>query len=317
MADVKLSSRSGPPLLWPTLVIASVFAIAIPVVNYFVSDPAGLTLIFLPIYIPLAFAFIWPIIVAIQGTISGPWLQRHTVALMLFLTATGASALWMETRSRHARNAAAEARQEQQNLQTAQDILSTRGLFAFAEPLKPGEVAALTRYVDGHPDMPAGDLLRLSEQYQDPGLMHELVRLRFCPPEALQIIFTKTVKNSEMPMSGPTHWAVEDTFLQIAHRADTPPEVLGKLLNVAESPDVRLAALKNPRVARSEKVAYEKTLCVKPMPGARYLEEFQFAAADADAPLQLLQCLAADRPDIEESTRKAAQENIQKRGTAQ
>jgi hypothetical protein len=316
MADVKLSSESGPPL-WPSLVIASVFAIAIPVVNYFVSDPVGLTLIFLPIYIPLAFAFIWPIIVAFQGTVSGQWLRRHTVALVLFLTATGASALWMEIGRRHARNVAAEERQRQQNLQSAQDILSTKGLFAFAEPLKPGEIDALTRYLHGHPEMAAGDLLRLSERYQDPGLMHELVGLRFCPPDALQIIFTKTVKNNEMPMSGPTHWAVEDTFLQIARRADTPPEVLGKLLNVTKSPDVRLAALKNPRVARSEKVAYEKTLCIKPMPGAHYLEEFQFAAADADAPLQLLQCLAADRPDIEPSIRRAAQENIQKRATAQ
>jgi hypothetical protein len=148
-----------------------------------------------------------------------------------------------EARQERGGGRAAEAAKSQ----AAQDLLSTRGLFAFAEPLKPGEVDALTRYVNGHPDMPTGDLLRLSEQYQDPGLMHELVRLRFCPPEALQIIFTKTVKNNEMPMSGPTHWAVEDTFFQIAHRADTPPEVLGKLLNVAESPEVRLAALKNLR----------------------------------------------------------------------
>jgi hypothetical protein len=291
MPELEPPSKSYPSL-WPSLLIAAILAIAIPVIHFFVSDPIGLTLIFLPIYITLAFAFIWPMVVAGQGPIPGPWLQRHTVALVLFLTATGSSALWIVTESRHATKAEAEEQQKPQNLRAAQDIISSKGLFAFTEPLKPGEEDALIRYLEGHPNMAASDLLRLSELYQETRLMHELVRFRLCPPEALKIIFDKTVKNNEMPMSGVTHWAVEDTFLDIAHRADTPPDVLGKLLNVAGSPEVRLAALKNPHVPRSEKVAYEETLCARPLAGSHYGEEFQLAAADADAPPQVLQCLA-------------------------
>ena len=63
MPELEPPSKSYPPL-WPSLLIAAILAIAIPVIHFFVSDPIGLTLIFLPIYIPLAFAFIWPIVVA-------------------------------------------------------------------------------------------------------------------------------------------------------------------------------------------------------------------------------------------------------------
>jgi hypothetical protein len=148
MPELEPPSKSYPSL-WPSLLIAAILAIAIPVIHFFVSDPIGLTLIFLPIYITLAFAFIWPMVVAGQGPIPGPWLQRHTVALVLFLTATGSSALWIVTESRHATKAEAEEQQKPQNLRAAQDIISSKGLFAFTEPLKPGEEDALIRLSRG------------------------------------------------------------------------------------------------------------------------------------------------------------------------
>ena len=84
MPEQEQSSKSAPPL-WPSVVIAAILAIAIPVIHFFESDPFGLTVIFLPIYIPLTFAFIWPILVAYQGPIRGLWLPRHNAAIILFL----------------------------------------------------------------------------------------------------------------------------------------------------------------------------------------------------------------------------------------
>src|SRR5262249_50198544 len=161
---------------------------------------------------------------------------------VLFSTSVASSAFWREMTIRRARNEAAEEQQKRESLRAAQDIISSRGLLAFTEPLKPGQADALIRYLDGHPDMPASDLLRVSERYQDVGLMRELALMRLCPPEALKIIFDKTVKNNERPVSGLARWAVDETFLAIAHRENTPPEVLGKLMSGKLSPEVRLAA---------------------------------------------------------------------------
>ena len=143
MPELKPPSKACPPL-WPSLLIAAILAIAIPVTHFFVSDPIGLTLVLLPIYIPLAFAFIWPIVVAIQGPIPGPWLERHTVAVVLFLTTLGSAALWMQGEEARQKEAMEEL-QKQQELRTAKELISAKGLLAFTEPLKPAEADALTR----------------------------------------------------------------------------------------------------------------------------------------------------------------------------
>ena len=334
MPECERPSNTPPPL-WPSVVVAAILAIAIPVIHFFVSDPFGFTAIFLPIYIPLAFAFIWPILVAFQEPLPRPWLHRHKVALVLFLVCVGFSAFWIELQRMHFRNEAREELQKQQELRAAQDFISAKGFLAFNEPLNAGEADALVQYLHQHLDMPASDFLRISERYQDANVMRELASIPRCPPEAIKIIFDKTAENAQKPMSGLTHWAVDDTFLDIAQRQDTPPEVLGKLLNVAHSPEARLAALKNPHLDRSGKIAYEKMLCPPPQKGSYYGAEFELAASDPDAPLQVLQCFAAQpgnrlyvaknpraplellehltRPEVDEMTRKAAQENIQKR----
>lgn len=334
MPDLERSSNTLPRL-WPSVVIAAILAIAIPVIHFLVSDPFGFTVIFLPIYIPLAFAFIWPILVAAQGPFPRPWLERHTVALVLFLASVGCSGLWIEVLRRHSRNEAREELQKQQELRAAQDVISAKGFLAFNEPLNPGEADALVQYLHRHLYMPASDFLRMSEKYQDANVMYELARIPRCPPQAIKIIFYKTTQNAEKPMSGVTHVAVDYTFLAIAQRQDTPAEVLGKLLNFAPSPEARLAALKNPHLDPSGKIAYEKTLCPQPQNGSYFGVEFELAASDPDAPLPVLQCFAAQpgnrlyvaknprapielleqltRPEVDEMTRKAAQENIRLR----
>jgi hypothetical protein len=256
------------------------------------------------------------------------------VATVLFASAIAFSAL-MSWRSRDQRRQQA---QEERELRVAQEAVAAHGPFMFTEPLRPSEAQALSQYIGKHPHMPASDLLRISERYQDAGVMLELARDPFCPPEALNVVFEKTIKSSRSPWVFPASVYVQETFRAMAGRDDTPPAVLGKLLDVARSPEVRVAALKNPHVPPSDKIAYEETLCARPLAETHYDEEFQFAAFDADAPPQVMQCLAKDRafrhlvatsphasielleqlagPDIDEETRKAALENIQKRGTA-
>jgi len=95
------SSKSHLPL-WPSLLIAGMLAIVIPLMWFFMADPFGFTLIMLPIHSPLLFGFIWPIVVAIRGPLPGPWLQRHTVATVLFVTSIPAIALLAKMETRHA-----------------------------------------------------------------------------------------------------------------------------------------------------------------------------------------------------------------------
>ena len=82
------SSKSPPPL-WPLLLFAGILAIVIPVMWVLKTDPFGLTVGFLPIFIPLAFALIWPITLALFSSIEGPWLARHTAATVLFIKVSG------------------------------------------------------------------------------------------------------------------------------------------------------------------------------------------------------------------------------------
>jgi len=167
--------------------------------------------------------------------------------------------------------------------------------------------------------------------------MRELARHKSCPPAALTIIF-----NNVMSQKVPPNWYtfppdIEDTLVEIAHRSDTPPELLVKLLHVERSADVRMAALKNPNVPRPGKIAYEETLCGGVVKDFHNNEELRFAASDPDTPPPTLECFAAQwtrflvasnphtpipvlerltGADVETETRKAAQKNIHKRGAA-
>ncbi len=75
------------PALWTSVLIAAVLAITIPLIYFFAIDPMGFSIVLFPIHIPLAFALLWPVVVAVQGPIPGPWFRRHTVAAVTFLIA--------------------------------------------------------------------------------------------------------------------------------------------------------------------------------------------------------------------------------------
>jgi len=172
MPKQEQSSKSAPPL-WPSVIIAAILAIAIPVIHFFVSDPFGLTVIFLPIYIPLTFAFIWPILVAYQGPIRGVWLPRHQAAIILFLASLPFCVFFlrMEIQAANIREAEVQRRKRESDLRAkeheaktsgAEDALAARGVLGFTEPLKPAEATAIAGYIYGHPDMSAEEFLRIS-----------------------------------------------------------------------------------------------------------------------------------------------------------
>lgn len=93
--------KTVPPL-WPSLLIAGVLAIAIPLLYFFAIDPMGFSLVLFPIHMPLAFGLIWPVVVAAQGPIPGPWLRRHTVAAVMLVIAIALSWVMFKLETRNA-----------------------------------------------------------------------------------------------------------------------------------------------------------------------------------------------------------------------
>ena len=348
MSEQERSSNSPPPL-WPSVVIAAIFAIAIPVIHFFGSDPLGLKVIFLPIYIPLTFGFIWPILVAYQGPIRRPWLPRHKAAIILFLASLPFCVFFLRTEIQAANIREAEvlrgkreselhAKEQEAAKSAAEEALAARGPLGFTEPLKPAEATAMAAYIYGHPDMSPEELLRISQHYQDPTVMYDLTRHKSCPSEALRVLYEKAIKQViEAGNSRPAAFRdAEDTLMNIARHPHTPPEVLGKLLTLDDS--IRVArnargiALQNPHAPKAQKVAYMRTLCGPPQKGFYDQDELRFTALDSDTPPETLECLAGQRdlryyvagnphapmavlerltqPDVDAATRNAAQQNI-------
>jgi len=125
MPMMEPSSKSHPPL-WPSLLIAGILAIVIPIIYFLVADPFGLTLVLLPIHSLLLFGIIWPIEVAVQGPVPGSWLQRHKVATVLFLTSIPAIALMVKMETRNAPTPGPLDLQKQEQKRVAQDALNQR-----------------------------------------------------------------------------------------------------------------------------------------------------------------------------------------------
>ena len=321
------------PPLWPSLVIAAIPAVAIPVIHVLTEPGIPFDLILLPIYFSLVFGLIWPLIVALQGSMSGRWLPRHAVATVLFVTAIATILLFMRGEKRRRAEDAARMLQDQQEQKAAEDTLRTKGLFAFTEPLNRAEAHTLARYVARHPEISGADLLRMSEQYRAQALMLVLASRQSCPPAALTIIFNNAINQKPSPAF--LYTDIEATLVAVGSNPNTPPDILGKLLEMQRSYLVRLAALKNPNVPKADKIAYELTMCGTANEGGHTTDEYWFASFDPDAPPQILECFAANpgyrlmaassprtpiklleqltRPEVDEDTRKAAQKNLDAR----
>jgi hypothetical protein len=335
------------PRMWPSLLMAGILAVVIPFV-WLASqaDPLGWWLVFLPYLIPPAFGVFWPAILALQsltGSVRGPWLARHTTAVILFVLC-GTFWVWLikgEVRSAGEEKAAKVKQQhvDQQRTQqqavarlAAQDALAAGGPLAFTEPLKPAESHAVAIYIYSHRDLPPADLLDMSQRYQDPGIMTELAKNKACPPRALSIIFENALQQKNASSSYSVD--IEEPLWEVARNANTPPEILGKLLKLKD-PNAQENAVKNPHVPAAEKIAYLRTWCESPPKQFHNESERRFVASAPDTPPEVLECLATQpfiryfvaanshtpvgllqkliQSDAEAATKKAAQENIDRR----
>jgi len=203
---------------------------------------------------------------------------------------------------------------------------------AFTEPLKPAESNAVALYIYSRRDIPPAELLEMSKRYQDPAIMSELAGNKACPSEALSIIFENALEQKNASPSFASD--VEETLYRVARNANTPPNILGKLLKLKDA-NARLLAFENPRVPTAEKIAYLRTWCESPPKQFHDQSESRFVASAPDTPPEVLECIAtlpfmryfvAANPhtpvgllqeliqsDAEADTKKAAQENIDRR----
>lgn len=350
MMQSELTTDHCSPL-WPSLLIAAILAIVLPVMWLSLNDPIGLKVIFAPVYIPVAFGVFWPAIIAFQRWTSAtrePWLPRHKAAAILFFASLPFCGLILrmevkeamlqhEEELRGKREAELSAKEHEAANSAAEEALAARGPLGFTEPLKPAEATAIAGYIYNHRDMSAEELLRMSEHYQDPTVMYNLARHKSCPAGALTVLYDKTIEQAKSAPFAQNDVGV--TFITIARHPNTPPEVLGKLLTVDSSvrkaQGARKVALENPHVPTSEKIAYVKTLCGSSKKEFHDQDEGRFAASDADTPPEVLECLAGEQyypffvasnphaptailerlaqSAADARTRKAAQENIANR----
>jgi hypothetical protein len=339
MTAVEEPMAKRPPL-WPSLLIAAVPAIYLPLhwLDVHHRGPWDFTIFFAPVYIALAFGAIWPVLVGLQAIAFASArrrrLWRYRVAVVMFLVSTPC-AEWVVKMELHEVRAkrAEEARMAESYKQlgaeqsAARGAIAVKGVLAFTEPLPGAEAAALVDYLYYHAVTPE-QLQRMSAQYQEPMVLNAVAQKKNCPPEALEVLFAKAMNERRTATPWTWQW-VEQTLDHIGRNANTPADVLVKM---AESDDraARAAALANPNLPKAEKIAYLNGAC------DFHEAEMRYAAQDPDTPPEVLECLStkpggalavARNPHTpirvletlthsdQDSVKKVAQENLAKRET--
>jgi hypothetical protein len=289
------ATEKRPPL-WPSLLIAAVPATYLPF-NWIVrhhSVPFDFTIFFAPVYIALAFGVIWPVVVGLQAiawpSALRPRLWRYRVAVVLFLVSAGCSVPVVnrelyELRAKRAEDARMAEWHKQSGAQysAAQQAIAVKGVLAFPEPLQGAEAGVLDRYIYDHALTPE-DLQRMSEHYQEPMVLNELAQKKNCPPEALEILFTKAMNERSTATPWSSVW-IEQTLDHVGRNANTPADVLVKMV---ESDDraARTAALANPSLPKAAKISYLSAAC------EFHEAEMRYAAQNPDTPPEVLECLS-------------------------
>src|SRR6266704_948464 len=176
-------SADGSPLnrppLWPSLLLAAVLAIVLPLMWLVPRDtgkPFDFHIFLAVIYIPLAFGIIWPALVGLQALRNrsarqgGLW--RSRVAPALFVVSficwvplvRAEIELVRQERALELFHASAIRQQSAEEL-VAKNTIAAEGILAFAEPLKGSEGEVLVNYIHRHTLTPA-ELLDMSKHYQ-------------------------------------------------------------------------------------------------------------------------------------------------------
>ncbi len=299
VAAADQSPLKRPPL-WPSLLLAVILAIILPLM-WLVSRDTGKPLdfhIFLAvIYIPLAFGIIWPALIGWQALMNRSArrqrLWRNRVAPVLFVVSfiCWVPLLRVEIellRKEQAQELFREASIRQQAAEEleAQNTIAANGILAFAEPLKGSEEEVLASYIRGHRLTPT-EFLDMSKHYQTPAVMNELALQKTCPPQVLEILFANAM--AQQPTASPASSSfsmIEQVVKNIGKNANTSPRVLVKMVE-SDYPVARMAAAESLNLPKAAKISYLKKAC-----DSQWESEVREAGQDPDTPPEVLECLA-------------------------
>ena len=310
------SSELSPalPSLRPSLLISATLAIVLPLAWVSYQDAHetwGLHILLLPVYIPLAFGLIWPLLIAIQAlSTKSPrriQVRRNWIATLLFLVSlccsipfvTGEyrSFVWYRDQARVKELSQAQWQAQQlEEKRQAEQLLGGGGITALTDPLTGPQFDALKSYIDNN-SVRSLDLRSAIEHYRtSTPLLRYLAAQNSCPPEVLETIFkiALSLQSHPPPSNGVEVW---DVLRTMAFNPNTPVPLLIQLLQ-NENSGVRIAAAVSPRLPKSEKVAYLKRASASPDFSERHL-----VAQDPDTPEELLKQLALDPITAEDVAR--------------
>jgi len=297
--------RPHYPAIWPSLLIAATLAAILPIEWIKYRDRGkflSLHILAAPIYIPLAFGLIWPLLIGIQALFAKSArrirLRRNRISAVLFVVSFGCSVPFVRGEYRsfvidRDDERAEKLRLEQLNAQLQEDRLEADqalldgGITAFNEPLTGPQVDAVEGYIYTHSKVPA-DLRLASAHYRTSvPIMSYLASRPACPPEALEAVFENAL--SLQKTSSPSDaGGVFDILGDLARNPGTPMPIVTSLLR-SDDPGVREAAAVNPELPKPEKIGYLKRAAA-----SATFSERQLAAQNPDTPQRLLEQLASD-----------------------
>jgi hypothetical protein len=260
--------------LWPSLVFAAILAVLIPTlwVQYRDLNQLFSTRVFLlPLYIPLAFGLIWPLLAEMQAR-SAPSLRRlhalrYKVASVLFIVCFCVSAPFavleirsyvMDLSADRAKATAVNRNRVKYDDEVAQanhEILAN-GLAAFSEPLTTVQELALANHIASHATtLLAEQITRASQHYCCNVLILScLAGSRNAPSEALQTIYDHSLQLPDNPASS-QYGGMAGILESLAANPNTPSPILLAALH-SESAGARTRAAGNPNTPKSEKISY-------------------------------------------------------------
>jgi hypothetical protein len=300
--------RAGQPKpLWPTLLFGAFLAVLVPTLWSEYRDRnqlLGLHVLRLPFYVPLAFGFIWPLLVEIQAR-SNPTLRRlhafrYKVAGILFISCICASTPFaiLEIREYNADLSAdiARARWEAENLARqdrelaeANSTILANGLAAFPEPLTPSQELSLTNYIASHAHTLLAEQITVASQHYccNVLVLSCLAGTRNAPAEALQVIYDHSLQLPDDPAST-KHGGAVGILESLAANPNSPQPILLAALQ-SQHTGARINAVGNPNSPKSQKIGY-----LREAGSSRDLGERLAAASNPATPPDVLEKLASD-----------------------
>jgi hypothetical protein len=287
-----------PPRLWPAILVTFVVATLLSYM-WLTLPPTGwfdLRILLLPIYTPLAFGILWPFALALQSLASPsrrqPKLLRHRVAAILFVLSFAGWIPFVHAELAEAARKRDEVIVQAQNRtqfaaaqNDAEHFLAANGLLAFPDPLAYAQFGVLQRYIETHDQTPE-QFLAAIDHYQNPSILNQLAQKTHCPPEALQLLFTKSLARLRTLSDTEAFIQLEPIFKTIGNHSNTPVDVLLKMIS-NDKILVRMHAVENPRLPRPAKLAYLGAAC-----SYWWATEIETIAADPDTPVDILTCLS-------------------------